>query len=99
MRERDRNEQAQPLPLPLRLDITNAQAWQGKRVLKLTPKAFAVLHSLRDHPGQLVTKEELMQTVWADTVVTDGALVACIRELRKAFNKGLTRKTCKRRKR
>jgi DNA-binding winged helix-turn-helix (wHTH) protein len=34
----------------------------------------------------LVAKDELMQAVWAETVVTDGALAASIRELRKAFD-------------
>jgi DNA-binding winged helix-turn-helix (wHTH) protein/tetratricopeptide (TPR) repeat protein len=67
------------------LDVANAQAWQGERLLKLTPKAFAVLYYLSERPGQLVTKDELMQRVWAETVVTDGALAASIRELRRAL--------------
>ena len=65
--------------------MTDARAWQGERLLKLTPKAFAVLHSLLEQAGRLVTKAELMRVVWAETVVTDGALVTCIRELRKAL--------------
>jgi DNA-binding winged helix-turn-helix (wHTH) protein/predicted ATPase len=60
--------------------------WQGEHLLTLTPKAFVVLHYLNDHAGQLITKDELIRSVWADTVVTDGALVACICELRKALH-------------
>jgi len=86
MRNRDRAKKARDFSLPLWLDIANAQAWQGERLLKLTPKAFAVLHYLSEHAGQLVTKDALLQTVWADTIVTDGALAACIRELRKALS-------------
>src|SRR5262245_37478282 len=76
-RETRDGRQKEQLP-PLRLDVANAQAWQGEQLLMLTPKAFAVLQYLLAHMGQLVTKEELLQTVWAGTVVTNGALVACI---------------------
>ncbi len=70
---------------PLCVDVANAQAWQGKQLLTLRPRAFAVLHYLSTHPGQLVTKTEIIRAVWMDTVVTDDALVACVLELRKAL--------------
>jgi hypothetical protein len=38
-------------------------------MIKLTPKAFAVLHYLIEHPGRVVTKEELFTEVWPETVV------------------------------
>lgn len=84
---RDRMNPTEPSAgLPLRVDAANVQVWQGQRLLKLTPKSFAVLHYLNQHAGQLVTKAALMGSVWADTTVTDGALAACIRELRKALH-------------
>lgn len=83
--DREREERSRILAPPLRIDTANAQAWQGERLLKLTPKAFAVLAYLVDHARQLVTKDELMRNVWAETVVTDGALAACIRALRQAL--------------
>jgi DNA-binding winged helix-turn-helix (wHTH) protein len=86
MRTRGKEAKVGDLPFSLRLDAANAQVWQGEQLLTLTPKAFIVLRYLNDHAGQLVTKDELMRNVWADTVVTDGALVACIRELRKALH-------------
>src|SRR5215470_3195248 len=67
------------------LNIGNEQLWRGDRVLALTPKAFAVLRYLVEHPGQLVTKEEIFQAVWSGTVVSDAALTVCIRELRRAL--------------
>ena len=33
----------------------------------------------------MVSKEELFQTVWAETVVSEAALTFCIRELRRAL--------------
>jgi len=66
-----------------RLDPQNACVWRGTEMIKLTPKAFAVLHYLVSHPGRLVTKDELFTAVWPKTVVSDVALSVCVRELRK----------------
>ncbi|HJY80590.1 MAG TPA: winged helix-turn-helix domain-containing protein [Candidatus Binatia bacterium] len=52
---------------------------------ELRPKAFAVLRYLAEHPGQLVTKAELVRVVWPDTVIGDEALTACIREIRQVL--------------
>jgi len=53
--------------------------------IPLRPKTFAVLRYLVDHPEQLVTKEELLNAVWAETVVGEDALTGCIRDLRKVL--------------
>ncbi|HEU0007949.1 MAG TPA: winged helix-turn-helix domain-containing protein, partial [Terriglobia bacterium] len=49
------------------------------------PKAMEVLVCLSQQSGEVVSKERLMQTVWADTFVTDEVLTNSIWELRKAF--------------
>jgi len=69
---------------PLRLDIANEWVWQGEQCLQLTPKAFAVLRYLMEHPGRVVTKEEVLRAVWPATVVSEWALTTCIRKIRKA---------------
>src|SRR5437867_3402174 len=71
--------------VPLRLDVANEWVWQGEQRLQLTPKAFAVLRYLMDHPGRVVTKEELLREGWPDTVVSEWALTTCIRQIRKAL--------------
>ncbi len=68
-----------------RLDPSSGQLWAGRREVRLTPKAAAVLVALVARAGQLVTKEELFASVWRDTVVSDDALTSCIQELRKTF--------------
>src|SRR3989442_1546368 len=70
---------------PLRLDRENERVWHGEQRLQLTQKAFAVLCYLVDHPGRVVTKEELLRVIWPDTVVSEWALTTCIREIRKAL--------------
>src|SRR5438093_2948241 len=74
-----------PLGVPLRLDPANEWVWRGEQSLQLTSKAFAVLRYLVEHLGQVVTKEELLRTVWSDTVVSEWALTTCIREIRKTL--------------
>src|SRR5258708_17722095 len=53
--------------------------------VSLTAKAFDVLHFLVQNPNRLVTKDELLQAVWADTFVEEGNLTQYISHLRKAL--------------
>jgi len=71
---------------PFRLDPANEQLWSGPQQLLLTRKAFAVLHFLAARPGQLVTKDELLDGVWPETHVTEGVLKVAVAEIRKALN-------------
>jgi DNA-binding winged helix-turn-helix (wHTH) protein len=41
--------------------------------VSLTPKAVDVLTFLAQNPHRLVTREELLQAVWADTFVEESA--------------------------
>jgi TolB-like protein/Flp pilus assembly protein TadD len=68
-----------------RFDLETGRLWSGKREVKLTPKASAVLKVLLTHAGQPVGKEELFASVWSGTVVSDDALTSCIQELRRAL--------------
>ena len=70
---------------PFRLDRVNECLWQGKQAIALKPKAFAVLRYLVEHPGRLVSKNELLDAVWSDAVVSEGVLKFCVREIRKAL--------------
>ncbi|MGA3159817.1 MAG: winged helix-turn-helix domain-containing protein [Terracidiphilus sp.] len=51
----------------------------------LTPKAFDVLAYLVLNPGRVVTKDELLKTVWPDSFVEEGNLAQYISGLRKAL--------------
>jgi len=69
-----------------RWDPHTGQLWRGKQEVSLTGKAVAVLRFLVERVGQVVTKEELFQAVWSDTVVSDSALSSCIQEVRHALH-------------
>jgi pimeloyl-ACP methyl ester carboxylesterase/DNA-binding winged helix-turn-helix (wHTH) protein len=70
---------------PFRLDSTAGQLRRGDAVVPLAPKAFTVLQHLVAHPGELITKDDLLELAWSDVHVGDGALKVCIREIRRAL--------------
>ena len=55
----------------------------GERHLR--QKSFQVLVYLLEHRDRLITKDELIETVWRETAVTDGVLVQCIKEIRRTI--------------
>src|SRR5262245_57382944 len=69
----------------LRIEVEKEWAWCGARRLTLTPRAFALLQYLVEHRERLITKDELLGTVWRHAVVSDAALSSCIRDVRKAL--------------
>src|SRR5438132_11109376 len=71
---------------PFRLDIVNQCLWRGdglaeERIL-LAPKAFAVLRYLVEHPGRLVTHDELFEALWPKTYVQPEVLKSHIAVIR-----------------
>jgi TolB-like protein/DNA-binding winged helix-turn-helix (wHTH) protein len=53
--------------------------------LALRAQTFKVLRHLLLNSGRLVTKDELIETVWPATAVTDDSIVQCIHEIRRAL--------------
>jgi DNA-binding winged helix-turn-helix (wHTH) protein/tetratricopeptide (TPR) repeat protein len=70
---------------PFHLDLDTERLMRGSSPVPLTPKAFAVLHFLVARSHRLVTKEEILGTLWAGTNVQDAVLKVCIAEIRKAL--------------
>src|SRR5262245_21104984 len=54
--------------------------------VQVEPKIMQVLAALAASPGQVVTRDELMERVWSGVFVTDDALHRAIRELRRLFD-------------
>jgi DNA-binding winged helix-turn-helix (wHTH) protein/predicted ATPase len=59
--------------------------WREDKEIRLTPKSLSVLCVLAERAGQVISKDELFQTVWPDVSVTDSALTSCVQELRHAL--------------
>src|SRR5580704_1046901 len=52
------------------------------KVLAVEPKAFRALLFLLRNPQKVISKDELLNSVWGDTAVTEGSLTRCIWLLR-----------------
>jgi DNA-binding winged helix-turn-helix (wHTH) protein/serine/threonine protein kinase len=57
---------------------------KGKAV-ELESKPLDILLQLLLHAGEVVTKEELLESVWPDVMVVDGSLATAVSKLRKAM--------------
>lgn len=53
------------------------------KVLTVEPKAFRALLFLLHNPQRVISKEELLNSVWGDVAVSDGSLTRCIWLLRR----------------
>jgi TolB-like protein/Tfp pilus assembly protein PilF len=51
----------------------------------LRPKSFALLHHLVEHAGRLIDRNEIMEAVWPDVIVTDDSITQCMKEVRRAL--------------
>ncbi len=67
-------------------DRENQTIFRGGKPVQLSPKTFEVLNYLFAKPRQLVTKDELLNAVWADVCVVDAVLKNTVREIRRVFN-------------
>ena len=73
-----------------RFDPTEGTLSRNGEDIGLPPKAIDILALLIERKGQLVTREDLLSTVWKDTFVEEGNINYTISLLRKALgDKGL----------
>jgi len=70
---------------PFHLDVANEQLWREAQQIALRPKPLAILRYLVEHPGRLVTKEELLKAIWPDIYVSEGVLKGYVRDLRRVL--------------
>jgi adenylate cyclase len=70
------------------LDLARCCLRAGDQQIDLRPKSFDVLRYLLENPGRLVSKDELVKTVWPNTFVTDDGLTHCVSEVRGALGDG-----------
>src|SRR5262245_51327410 len=70
---------------PFCMDIRAGLLLRGRDPIALRPKTWSVLRYLAERPGALVTKQELLEAIWADAVVNEVVLSGSIWELRVAL--------------
>jgi DNA-binding winged helix-turn-helix (wHTH) protein/tetratricopeptide (TPR) repeat protein len=71
--------------LPYQLDPRGERLLRDAKVVPLRPKPFALLRYMAEHPGRIVTHEELRKAIWPSTFVGEGVLRLYLREVRAAL--------------
>ncbi len=67
------------------LEAGERQLLRRGRTVVLRPKAFQTLLFLVERRGRLVTRDDLLGRVWADTNVSEAVLTHCVTEVRQAL--------------
>lgn len=88
-----RRAAGEPVPVirigDLELDPASQEVTRGVRSIRLTAKEFALLEVLVRHPGQVFTKERLIEAVWnADFEAESNIVEVYIRSLRRKIDGG-----------
>ena len=69
----------------IRVEPVAFRAFKGGKGIQLEPKAFRLLLFLIENRGRLVEKDEILDTVWSGTYVTENALTREIGKLRRVL--------------
>jgi len=67
------------------LDLDKRELWVGDAVRETEPKVFDLIVLLLKHRDRVVSKSELQDALWPDTVVTEASLSRTIMKARKAL--------------
>jgi TolB-like protein/DNA-binding winged helix-turn-helix (wHTH) protein/Tfp pilus assembly protein PilF len=70
---------------PFRLEPSKRRLLRDGKTIRLTPKAFDLLLVLVEESGRTVEKDELLERVWAGTIVEENNLNQNITALRKSL--------------
>jgi len=73
---------------PFRLEAETRSLFREGEFVSLQPKAAEMLCALVESAGRVVTKEQLLERVWAGVVVEEGAIANNISALRKVLDSG-----------
>jgi Tol biopolymer transport system component/DNA-binding winged helix-turn-helix (wHTH) protein len=67
------------------VDVRAGRVTKGGGVVDLEPKAYDLLVLLVSRPGELLTKQDLLDAVWPGVFVTDNAIARVVAQLRRAL--------------
>lgn len=68
-----------------RLSTSNRILFEGDRVVRLGSKAIEILIALIERAGELVSKRDLLDVAWPDTLVVEANLTVQVAALRRAL--------------
>lgn len=71
-----------------RFDPEKRSLWRNGELVPVFPKSLEVLALLVAKHGEIVTREELLETIWQDTYVEESNITYTVSQLRKALGTG-----------
>ena len=75
------------------LDQSKHEVRRGDRLIELTPKEFALLEFLMQHPGQVLSRGQIMDQVWGyDFASVANVVDIYIHYLRNKIDKGFSKR-------
>jgi two-component system response regulator MprA len=72
----------------LRLEPASRQAWRGDRALDLTATEFDLLRHFLRHPRQVLSREQLLDSVWRGEADSDNVVAVYVGYLRQKLEQG-----------
>lgn len=77
----------------LELDLRAREARRGPRRIELTAREFSLLETLMRHPGQVMSRSQILDSVWSyDAVAESNVVDIYIHYLRNKIDKGFDKK-------
>jgi DNA-binding response OmpR family regulator len=69
---------------PLHIDRLSRRAWLDRREISFSAKAFSVLEYLMCHPGEVISRERLLDAIWGwDSSIMTRSVDVRVAEIRK----------------
>jgi DNA-binding winged helix-turn-helix (wHTH) protein len=68
---------------PFRLDARNDLLWHGTEPVTLGKRAIVLLRALVERPGELVSRDSLIEAAWSGQIVEDNNLIVHVAALRR----------------
>jgi adenylate cyclase len=68
------------------LDLTRGCVRNADLEVELRPKSFELLRYLVTNAGRLISKDELVNAVWPNVIVSDDSLAQCVSDVRHVLN-------------
>lgn len=70
-----------------KIDLNQEVLYRGEKLIQLAPKVFDTLLMLVENNGKILSKDEMMESVWKNSFVEEGNLTQNIYTLRQIFGK------------
>ncbi|MEX2527679.1 MAG: response regulator transcription factor [Gemmatimonadota bacterium] len=67
----------------IEVDVQHREVWLNNRSSSLTGREFELIHALMDAAGTVVSREELLQSIWGPDQGSEAVLAATVHRLRR----------------